>query len=317
MDHLRLPLLALSVLLLGGCASETRETPPVEAPEPPITATSYPRLDASTSAEPILAQIACHFAGVPCRWVDWLDGERRLVPHLTASTDELPEHSATGTHQAYLNLIEGRADLIVVARAPSEDESRLAVAAGRRLELHPIALDAFVFIVNKDNPVEGLSTREIRDIYMGRLTSWSEVGGDEAGIHPFQRDENSGSQELMRALVMRGSPMIDAPDLVMPTMFAPFYAVSTDPAGIGYSVFFYEENMAPRKESVRLLAVDGVMPSSASIRGRAYPYTTEVYAVVRDDLPKDALARQLLDWLRSRDGQTLVQDCGYVPLKGG
>ncbi len=95
-----------------------------------------------------------------------------------------------------------------------------------------------------------------------------------------------------------------------------FYAVSTDPAGIGYSIFFYEENMAPRKESVRLLAVDGVIPSSASIRSRAYPYTTEVYAVTRDDLPKNSLARQLLDWLRSRGGQALIEDCGYVPLQG-
>jgi len=313
--RLRVSLMLVALLSPGGCGSGVQE-PRTDAPEPPITANHFPRLDASTSAEPILAQIACTFARVPCRWTDWLDGERRLAPDLTTYAGGFPEYSASGTHQAYLNLIEGQADLIVVARAPSDDENREAAVAGRRLELHPVALDAFVFIVNQDNPVDELSTKEIRNIYTGGLSHWSEVGGEDAAIHPYQRDENSGSQELMRTLVMRGSPMIDAPDLVMPTMFAPFYAVSTDPAGIGYSIFFYEENMAPRKESVRLLAVDGVMPSAASIRSREYPYTTEVYAVARDDLPKDSLARQLLDWLRSRNGQALIQDCGYVPLHG-
>jgi phosphate transport system substrate-binding protein len=309
-------LLLLCTLALSGCASPEAEAPPKDVPEPPITAENFPRLDASTSAEPVLAQIACKFAGVPCRWMDWLDGERRLVPDLTAYAEGFPEYSASGTHQAYLNLIDGQADLIVVARPPSEDENRRAAATGRHLELHAIALDAFVFIVDQDNPVEGLSTQDIRNIYTGRLTNWSEVGGQDAEIHPYQRDENSGSQELMRTLVMRELPMVDAPDLIMLTMFAPFYAVSTDPVGIGYSIYFYEENMAPEKESVRLLAVDGVMPGADSIRSRQYPYTTEVYAVVRGDLPDDSLARQLLDWLRSPAGQALIQDCGYVPLQG-
>lgn len=106
--------------------------------------------------------------------------------------------------------------------------------------------------------------------------------------------------------------MVDAPDLIMLTMFALFYAVSDDRDGISYSIFFYEQHMAPEKERGWLLAVDGVQPDEASIRSRAYPYTTDVYAVVRADLPEDSLARQLLDWLSSSGGQALIQDCGYV-----
>ncbi len=302
----------LCTLALSGCALPAADMPPKDAPEPPITAENFPRLDSSTSAEPILAQIACKFAGVPCTWMDWLDGERRLAPDLTGYSDGFPQFSASGTHQAYLNLIDGQADLIIVARPPSEDELRRAAMTGRRLELQPVALDAFVFMVNEDNEVSGLSTQDIRGIYTGRLTSWNEVGGEHIEIHPYTRDENSGSQVLMRTLVMDGLPMIEAPDLVMLTMMAPFYAVSGDVSGIGYSIYYYERNMAPAKERVRLLSVDGVAPSADSIRSRQYPYTTEVYAVVRGDLPNEDLASQLLDWLLSPAGQDLIHESGYV-----
>ena len=71
--------------------------------------------------------------------------------------------------------------------------------------------------------------------------------------------------------------------------------------------------MAPQDERVKLVAVDGVMPDQDSIRQRKYPYTTDVYAVLRSDLPKDSLAHQLRDWLLSSEGQVLIEESGYVP----
>ncbi|OGO27173.1 MAG: hypothetical protein A2Z16_06870 [Chloroflexi bacterium RBG_16_54_18] len=314
MKHSALPCsLVSSLLVLSACTQGIRYSTPGTAPEPEISAENFPKMDGSTSAEPILAQIACTFLDVPCQWVEWLGGDRRLAPELTNYSEDFPNFGASGTHQAYMNLIEGRADLILVAREPSQDELRLSAGVGKGLDIQPVALDAFVFIVNEDNPVSGLSTPQIQEIYTGRLTNWQSLGGIDAEIHPFQRDENSGSQELMRKLVMGNLRMVDAPDLILLSMFAPFYAVSDDPYGISYSVFYYEENMAPQDERVKLVAVDGVMPDQDSIRQRKYPYTTDVYAVLRSDLPKDSLAHQLRDWLLSSEGQVLIEESGYVP----
>jgi phosphate transport system substrate-binding protein len=216
-----------------------------------------------------------------------------------------------GTHSAYLNLINGEADLILVAREPSSEELELAQRFGVAFVSQPVALDAFVFIVNENNPIDGLEFDEIQRIYTGELTNWEKVGGPKAEIHPYQRDEQSGSQQLMKSLVMEDLPMVDAPLLVLLKMIAPFYAISDDPLGIGYSVYYYEENMAPN-EKVKLLAVDGVIPDHETIQSRQYPFTTEVYMVVRADLPPSSVAARLRDWLISPAGQELVEQSGYV-----
>jgi len=99
----------------------------------------------------------------------------------------------------------------------------------------------------------------------------------------------------MRDLAMQGYPSIEMSDMILLSMFAPFYAVSTDLQGICYSVFYYEKNIAPREERVKMIIVDGVQPEKGTIRTRQYPYTTEVYAVIRENQPKSSLAYQLRD----------------------
>jgi phosphate transport system substrate-binding protein len=219
-----------------------------------------------------------------------------------------------GTHDAYVNLIEANADLVLVARQPSRDELDLAGSTGVEMEIRAVALDAFVFIFNADNPLEGLTTQQIQEIYTGGITDWNEVGGNPAGIHPYQRDRNSGSQELMETLVMRDLEMIDAPDMILEGMMGPINMISEDPDGIGYSVYFYEQFMAPN-EQLKLVAVDGVMPNYENIQARAYPYTTEVYAAIRTDLDETSSAHELWQWLATEQGQDAVKESGYVPVE--
>lgn len=107
--------------------------------------------------------------------------------------------------------------------------------------------------------------------------------------------------------------MIDAPTLVLMKMIAPFYAISEDRLGIGYSVYYYEENMAPA-EKIKLLAVDGVKPEYDSIQSRQYPFTTGVYTVVRADSPPTHVAVRLRDWLLTKVGQEVVERSGYVSV---
>ncbi len=219
-----------------------------------------------------------------------------------------------GTHGSYINLIERQADFILVARPPSEDELQVARENGVELDVRPVALDAFVFLVNAGNPVDDLELETVRDIYAGRITRWTEGDLDGEPIITYQRNRNSGSQELMEKLVMKGTPMVDSPEMILESMMGPINAVGEDRLGIGYSVYYYAVFILPSPQ-VKLIAIDGVAPTLANIADRNYPLTTEVYAVVRKDTPRDSTAVTLRDWLLTGEGQAVVAESGYVPLE--
>ena len=273
-----------------------------------LTPENYPRVDGSTSTHPLEVVIAARTLGLAYWWQQHFDGTRR--PVLETSELEVVHH---GTHQSYLNLIAGNADLILVARLPSRDELDLAAKRDVALEAQAIALDAFIFLLNARNPVNGLTVEKIQGIYTGRVTNWSELGGLDAEINPYQRNENSGSQELMKRLVMKDLDMIDAPDLILMGMMGPINALTRDREGIGYSVYFFEEFMAPREE-IKVCAIDGVLPDPESIAGENYPLTTRVYAVIRTDTGQDSTASRLRNWLSSSQGRTAIKESGYVPV---
>ena len=307
-------------------ATET-PTPEPEA-APALSAVYYPFVDGSTSALPLQVLLACKILGVPCVWQEgWpLDATRRLAPELSftdapQSVERINSIWHSGTHQAYMNLIEGMAEFILVARLPSDDENQAAELSGVVLDVQPVALDAFVLLVNRGNPVDDLALETIRDIYTGEIRHWSELGPGigqrfdaEEEIHTYQRNRNSGSQELMEKLVMRGAAMTPAPDMLLDSMSGPINALSDDPLGIGYSVYYYAVFILP-SEDIKLIGVDGVVPTSDTIADGSYPLTTEVYVVTRGGRPQDHTAVLLRDWLLTLAGQAVVRESGYVPIR--
>lgn len=285
-----------------------------------FTVEEYPKVDGSTSTHPLDVIIACRLLNISYYETIWYDGTRRIVPNASEPGKEYIAENITaniihhGTHDAYVNLINGTTDLVLVARLPSEDELAFAGEKSVELEAKPIALDAFVFILNEKNPIDNLTIEQIQGIYTGAITNWTEVGGNYTDINPYQRDENSGSQELMKTLVMKELEMIDAPDMILYGMMGPINRLSWDENGIGYTVYFFEEFMAPN-DHVKLIGVNGYYPDYENIKTRKYPITTEVYVVIRKDLDKDNNAYKLRDWLLSEEGQSVIEESGYVPIK--
>ncbi|MFO1532017.1 MAG: substrate-binding domain-containing protein [Kiritimatiellia bacterium] len=223
--------------------------------------------------------------------------------------------ASTSTHEGYVNLIEGRSDLILTARAPSASETKLAGEKGAKLILKPIAKDALVFLVNGKNPVKSLSRTQVRDIYGRRLSKWDDLGWPGGPISAYRRERDSGSRELFDALVMTGGVAGVArnlSDLYSSGMEGPFNQVTQNAAGIGYSVYYYEHFMAASPYT-RLLAIDGVEPSFETISSGAYPWVTPVYAVCREGAPADSPGLRLLEWLLTEEGQSVVLESGYVP----
>jgi phosphate transport system substrate-binding protein len=328
--HRTWPLVAALAVVAAGCSSTAfSPTPDVEALRAAIAA-DFPAVDGSTSAHPLARMLACDLLGAECEWSAPASAnvERTYVP-----TAGVPEQTAqqilgmkhSGTHGAYVNLIDGKADVILVARAPSSDELTEAESKGVVLDVRPAALDAFVFLVNAENSVESMDLATLRDIYAGKITTWRgagvEMADSSALIHAYQRERNSGSQELMMSLVMKETEVIDAPDMIVKTMLGPFNAIGGNEAtgqpgdelGLGYSVYFYAAVMFDQPQ-VKRIAVDGVKPDSQTITSRTYPLVAEVYVVTRQGTPAESTAIKYRDWLLTPDGQRAVKLSGYVEL---
>ena len=282
-----------------------------------LTKENYPKVDGSTSAQPLQTLIACKLLGISYEWYynPWLRYYTLLPPFEDEESYSFIINNLrnTGTHTSIINLIEGNADFIISARGASEQEKKVARDNNVKLLEIPVAIDAFIMIVNKDNPVKSLTTKQIQDIYTGEITNWVEVGGYAGIINPYTRNSTSGSQVLMESLVMKDLKIKDLPSLdVGYTMLAPFDILANDKNGICYTVYYYHEFMA-RAEDVKSIAVDGVHPEFSTLQNRTYPYTNNVYVMIREDLDKSSMAYQLYKFLFTKTGRKVITESRYVP----
>ena len=190
--------------------------------------------------------------------------------------------------------------------------------ADAKLEQKAIGRDALVFIVNEENPVQSLTQQQLRDIYAGRITSWKDVGGADSPIVAFQRGVDSGSQTLFKKLLIDKG---DGQLMAAPTELAPadmgglvdsIAEYNNSANAIGFSVYYYIDQMYSQP-GLRLLRVDGVMPSNDTLADGSYPLCNDFYAVIRPDAAADSPERQLYDWLDTEAGQACIKKAGYVP----
>ena len=192
-------------------------------------------------------------------------------------------------------VVDGSVDLFFTAH-PSEEQMNTAKEKGVELEIVPVGLEAFVFFVNKNNPVDGLTADQIRKIYRGEITNWKEVGGPAKAINPLTRIKGSGSQTMM--------------DKFMENDIHPSKNVfSILGASIGYSFRYYLSGMVA-DNNVKMLAIDGVYPDSENIKNGSYPLTVNFYVVYRKDNTNENV-KKLVDWLLSEEGKRMIEACGY------
>ena len=196
-------------------------------------------------------------------------------------------------------MVDGDVDMFFTAY-PSEEQLQSAKDKGVELEIVPIGLEGFVFFVNNSNPVDELTIDQIRDIYRGNITNWSEVGGPNKLINAMTRVEGSGSQTTMEKF-MENDMLTSRPLLAV---FG---------GSIGYSFRFYLSEMAG-DNNVKMLSVDGVYPDAENIRNGSYPLTAQFYVVYRKD-NTNSNVELLKNWLLSDEGQSLIEGCGYVSLQ--
>lgn len=204
----------------------------------------------------------------------------------------------TNTRGAYKAVVDGDADVVFCAK-PSKEQLAYASEKGVELKLVPIGYEAFVFIVNKDNPVNDLTVEQVRGIYSGSIKKWSEVGGDDTYIDALQRNTGSGSQTSMLSF------MGDTP------MHRSLFGALTGRA-IGYSFRYYVEGIVDNG-SIKMLSLNGVYPDKENIASGKYPVSSNFYAVYSASNANTNI-QTLIDFILSDDGQRIIKESGYVPL---
>ena len=206
--------------------------------------------------------------------------------------------------------------MLVVYEAPDYVKEELQEAKVQ-LEQKPIGVDALVFIVNEDNPVQALTRQQLRDIYAGKITNWKDVGGKDQEIVAFQRGEDSGSQTLFKKLLIQGGELMTPPSELAPAAMGELVDSIADynnsANAIGFSVYYYIDQMYS-KPGLRLLAVDGVTPSNDTLADGSYPLCNDFYAVIHPDAAADSPERILYDWLDTDAGQDCIKKSGYVAV---
>lgn len=209
--------------------------------------------------------------------------------------------SGGGSGVGITSLIEGRCDIAMSSRRAKSSENE---RAGGRLVEHKIALDALAVIVHPNNPVNSLTLEQIKKIYTGEISNWSEVGGPNLPIAVYTRETTSGTYETFHEIVMKKDNMASS---VLTTMSSGEMRqiVSTNPNAIGYVGVGYVTG-------VKVLAVNGVLPTKQNILDGRYPISRALYLYTIGE--PSGLAKEFIEFVRGPEGQRIVEEKGFVPL---
>jgi phosphate transport system substrate-binding protein len=278
--------------------STTKDTEATEAPVTPVPIDlpdDFPIIDSSTARISITAALYSLF-------VD----EYGLTG---------PEPICSKTHGAWTNLADGTVDLIF-AVAPTEEERDYLYEKGVDIEMRLYGCDGLVFMGNAQNPVKNLTNEQIKDIYRGEITNWSELGGPDAKINAIYRDPQSGSQRLFESIVWKDEEL---PDLSALSMYQSDGMdditdwVISDPYAIGFNIMSYI-NIEYHDDNLMLFSVDGVAPSTETLEDASYPYITQAYLIIRADEPEDSSARWMFNWFGSDKSKEILQSNSSLSL---
>jgi phosphate transport system substrate-binding protein len=246
--------------------------PKLDTPATLLISGDYPKLDGATSSYPIYAAVTNEVFAI--------SNKKELQRYLFCSK----------TENAYDRLVHGEVDIIFVLQ-PSDEQLQSAKDAGIELNFIPIAKDAFVFFVNKLNPVSNLTVEQIRNIYIKKITNWRIVGGKNREIVSYQRPANSGSQTAMIKEIMKGeklpSPVRKRVHIANTMLQMVLEVAQDDEESIGYSFRFFTEEMmrdvwGARKNKVDYfqLLIDLISKNDTESRVKHEKYRNEIRNVM-------------------------------------
>jgi len=244
------------------------------------------RIEGSTTVGPIAAAFAEYF--------------KSLSPNLEITVNK------NGSGNGATALIEGRCDLAAMSRFMSPEEFAKAVANKVYPVAWPIAMDGVCVVVHPSNPVKVLTSAQVRDIYMGKIKNWKEVGGSNTPIVVISRDTSSGTYETFETLIMKKQPMAAGVEYVNANPQAQA-RVKTTAGAIAYVGLGF-------LEGVTALPIDNVMPTRQTVANGTYPLSRPLFLFTNGFPKLGSVPFKFVSFYLSEKGQELIEAKDFVPV---
>jgi len=215
--------------------------------------------------------------------------------------------SKTGSSDGAKALIEGQCDIAMMSRFMKDKEFATAIEKGIMPVAHAIAMDGVCVVVHRSNTVSALTSEQVKDIYMGKITNWKQVGGADKPIVVISRDSSSGTYETFEGLVMHKEKMSDNVEYVNSNPQAHARVKSTEGA-IGYvGLGFVDRN-------VKALKIDGVVPNRATISKGIYPVSRPLFLFTNGYPKLGTTVFQFCTFYLTEEGQEIIEAKGFIPV---
>lgn len=213
----------------------------------------------------------------------------------------------TGSGDGAAALIDGRCSIASMSRFMKPKEFKDAVAKDIMPVAHIIAMDGVCVIVHPSNPISALTSDQIKDIYMGKITNWKELGGADMPIVAISRDTSSGTYETFHELVMKKEKLADTVEYVNSNPQAKNRVMTTSGA-IGYVGLGFVDS------AVKALKVDSISPTRQTIATGTYPVARPLYLFTNGYPKLGSLVHQFCTFYLTEMGQEIIEQKGFVPL---
>ncbi len=243
--------------------------------------------------------------------VDLTDGPAENERQLSADDGRRIAIAAHGSGTAFSALLDGSADIGMASRPIKADESSALAAAGDMRSAaaeQTIAMDGLAVLVHPDNPVDALTIEQIARIFSGEIGNWRELGGRDAAIALYARDDKSGTWDTFAGLVL-GKRALRADAKRFESNDRLSDAVAADRDAIGFS------GLASVRRAKALAVADGdsrpILPTRLSVATEDYPLARRLFLYLRPDRT-GAEARSLIEHCQSEAGQDIVERVGFV-----
>jgi len=195
---------------------------------------------------------------------------------------------------------EGLVQIGNTGRALSDEEVKK-----HGLKSFAFAVDGVAVVVHPDNPVREMTTQQIKDVFAGKTTNWTDLGGKDAKITLYSRDEGSGTRAVFwKKLLAKGDVAQNAN--VVPSNGAMKTAIAGDANGIGYLSIGHVD------KSVVGVKVDGVEPTQENAKDGTYKVTRKLYMNTKGD--PTGLTKAFIDYVMGPGAAEIVRSKGYIPL---
>ena len=214
--------------------------------------------------------------------------------------------TGTGSGDGIAALINGTTEIAMASRVMKEEEKS---KIGDPVE-YVVGQDALAVIVHPANPVESLSMAQIKEIFTGKITNWSEVGGDDAEIIVYTRDTSSGTYAFFQEFVLEDEEYL-ASGRKTASNAAMAQSVAQEETSIGYCGLAYLDDTV-KGVTVSVEGGSPVAPSVETAKTGEYPIYRDLYMYTKGEV--QGLTKAFLDFGLSEQGQKMVEEAGYLPV---